>query len=115
MKSTFYQQVYCLVKRVPKGRVVTYGQIAAALGDSCRARGVGYALHILPSDTDVPWQRVINRLGRISIRGDDWRAILQKRRLLDEGVEFDEQERIDLKKYQYRFTVEDIISCKGRL
>lgn len=108
----FYQEVYCLVSRVPYGRVVTYGQVAAALGDRCRARGVGYALHILPSDTKVPWHRVINRAGRISIRGDDIRAQLQRMRLEAEGIEFDDEEKVNLKKFRYHFTPEDIACCK---
>ncbi len=109
---TFYQRVYCLVRRIPRGRVVSYGAVAAALGMPRRARGVGYALHVLPSDTDVPWQRVINARGRISIRGDDIRAITQQQRLENEGVIFDGDGTIDFQRFGYRFDTKDILACQ---
>ena len=110
----FYDRVYCLVRRIPKGRVVSYGMVAAALGESHRARAVGYALHLLPPDTDVPWHRVINARGAISIRGDDIRAMVQQDRLLSEGVVFDPQGRTDFGRFGYGFTVDDVDACRGR-
>lgn len=93
----FYQRVYAMVRRIPAGQVATYGQIAALLGSPMAARAVGYALGHLPTDTDVPWQRVINREGAISPRGigaapgDRQRALLEA-----EGLGFDAAGRIDL-------------------
>lgn len=94
----FYRRVYELVRRVPPGRVATYGQIAALLGSPMAARAVGYALSHLPEGSDVPWQRVINREGAISARGigaapgDRQRALLEA-----EGHRFDASGRIDLR------------------
>lgn len=97
----FYESVYAMVKKVPKGNVTTYGAIAALVGNPRAARAVGYALNALQkqSETEVPWQRVINAKGTISFKGDVFRASLQKELLEGEGVWFDEQGKIDLKKY----------------
>ncbi len=65
MAENFYETVYNLVKQIPRGRVTTYGQIAALLGKPQAARLVGWALSTLPPD--IPWQRVVNRHGMISI------------------------------------------------
>ena len=110
---TFPQRVYCLVRRVPAGRVVSYGMVAAALGESRKARQVGYALHMLAADTDVPWHRVINSQGAISIRGDDIRARVQRERLIAEGVVFDGHGRTSFQDYGYGFSVEDLAACGG--
>ncbi|MDD5040570.1 MAG: MGMT family protein [Patescibacteria group bacterium] len=68
MAYSYFQRVYGLVKRIPRGRVATYGQIAGILGSPRGARMVGWALHVLPKKElrTVPWHRVINREGRIS-------------------------------------------------
>ncbi len=98
-RDSFFLAVHALVRQVPRGKVVSYGQVAAMLGAPRNARAVGYALHALrfdrPEDGDVPWQRVINSRGRISFRGDDVRGILQERLLADEGVEFNAQGVVD--------------------
>ena len=65
MAKNFYQYVYDLVRQVPPGRVVTYGQVAALLGSPQAARAVGYALRFLPAGSEVPWHRVINHQGQI--------------------------------------------------
>ena len=70
MKSDFYQRVFELVRRIPEGKLATYGQVAAMLGSPQAARTVGYALNSLKPDNIlplVPWQRVINAQGRISL------------------------------------------------
>jgi methylated-DNA-protein-cysteine methyltransferase-like protein len=94
-----YRRIYDVVCSVPAGRVATYGQIAAVEGRAT-ARMVGYALAALPAGLGVPWQRVVNREGRVSARsggGDgDWR---QRRLLEAEGVTFDARGRISLKTY----------------
>ncbi|TGL44742.1 MGMT family protein [Leptospira perdikensis] len=91
-KSTnFYDSVYAVVKKIPKGKVTTYGHIALLLGSPRAARAVGYALNALKKEMEqkVPWQRVINAKGQISFRGDGFRASLQKKILQSEGVSFD--------------------------
>jgi methylated-DNA-protein-cysteine methyltransferase-like protein len=86
----FARAVYALVRRVPRGRVVTYGQVAALLGHPRAARAVGTALANLPRPLQhiVPWQRVINAAGRISIRGGIERPDLQRELLELEGIRF---------------------------
>ncbi|MEM9192747.1 MAG: MGMT family protein [Myxococcota bacterium] len=91
-----YAAIYKAVKRIPKGRVATYGQIAELAGIGPRARQVGYALSAL-EDARVPWHRVINAKGEISLSGSE-----QRQRLEAEGVQFDAQGRVDLAKYRYR-------------
>jgi len=99
----FHRLVYRVVSRVPRGKVVTYGQVAAILGQPRAARAVGQALRMLPAPLlrIVPWQRVINAAGAISIRGDTSRAILQRQLLESEGVRFDRRDRVDLRKYRW--------------
>ena len=94
--SEFYQRVYEIVARIPRGKVITYGQIAAALGDPRQARTVGWAMHCIPEWLDVPWHRVINSQGRISGSSQGYRAHEQMALLEEEGIVFDESGRIDL-------------------
>ena len=102
VQKGFHQRVYAVVRRIPKGRVSTYGAVAGALGARSVARHVGWALAaISEKDADVPWHRVINAKGTISARGDLHRASLQQRRLEEEGVSFDAQGRIDLERYRW--------------
>lgn len=93
----FNERVYAVVRRVPRGRVTTYGDVGAVLGSPRVARQVGWALAALPSDTDVPWQRVINAKGMVSGRGELGRAELQEALLRQEGVVFDARGRCDLR------------------
>jgi methylated-DNA-protein-cysteine methyltransferase-like protein len=86
-----------MVRRIPPGRVATYGQIARLLDWPRGARTVGWALRALKPGTGVPWYRVVNAQGRISI--DD--VALQRIRLEAEGVVFDESGRIDLARYRW--------------
>lgn len=98
--TKFYEAVYTLVRDIPRGRVMTYGQIATILGHPRAARAVGYALRA-SKDSDVPWQRVINRTGGISARSEVERPIEQRMRLEDEGVAFGIDDTCDLKHYQW--------------
>lgn len=98
---TFYERVYALVCAIPPGRVMTYGQVALELGAPAAARAVGYALAWLPANTEVPWWRVVNARGGISLRGRGEEADLQRRLLEDEGVRFDRDGRIDLQRYRW--------------
>jgi methylated-DNA-protein-cysteine methyltransferase-like protein len=93
----FFQKVYELVRQVPQGRVVTYGQIAAALGNPRRARMVGWAMRACPED--VPWHRVVNAKGALSTRSPSGTFNPQRAFLEDEGVHFDSNGQIDLRIY----------------
>ncbi len=97
--SDFFRRVYALTRRVPRGRVVTYGQLARALGAPGAARTVGWALHAAP--TGVPWHRVVNARGEITRRHTGG-AAEQRARLRAEGVRFDRAGRIDLARYGWR-------------
>jgi len=90
-----YERIYAVVRQIPAGKVTTYGQVAATVGH-CTARMVGYAMAALTYDTDVPWQRVINRQGKISLRGSGHGSAHQHQLLEAEGVHFDGQGRVDL-------------------
>jgi methylated-DNA-protein-cysteine methyltransferase related protein len=95
-----YERIWAVVRRIPAGRVATYGQVARLAGLGGAARLVGYALHALPeAGNRVPWQRVINSQGRISQRGLGGPEQVQKRLLEREGVRFDGRERVDLARY----------------
>jgi methylated-DNA-protein-cysteine methyltransferase-like protein len=87
--SDRYRRIYAVVSRVPKRRVVTYGQVAMLAGLPRQARFVGYALHALPTESDVPWHRVVNAAGKISLRADVLgHDELQAQLLRREGVRF---------------------------
>jgi methylated-DNA-protein-cysteine methyltransferase related protein len=102
LPSGSYQKIYAAVKRIPKGRVATYGQIALIAGLGRRARQVGYALHALPDDIKVPWHRVINAKGEISSRSSGDHDSLQRVLLEKEGVGFGLNGRVSLDKYRWR-------------
>ncbi len=94
-----FEKIYEVVKRIPKGRVATYGQIAAAVGNPRLARVVGYALHSNPDPKNIKCYRVVNRFGKLSsafaFGGIDAQASL----LIKEGIEVSEDGFVDLKKY----------------
>ena len=100
-KGGFFWRVYALLRQVPCGKVVTYGQIAAMLGAPRMARQVGYALHVNPEPGVIPCHRVVNRFGGLSpafaFGGDNQQRIL----LEGEGVTFLEDGRVDMKKHMW--------------
>jgi methylated-DNA-protein-cysteine methyltransferase-like protein len=97
------KRIYEVVKRIPEGRVATYGQIAKLAGLPNGARQVGYALAALYGTSDVPWQRVVNAKGEISPRADPaGHEDLQRRLLEGEGVTFDPRGRIALGRYRWQ-------------
>jgi methylated-DNA-protein-cysteine methyltransferase-like protein len=101
--SSPYRKIYAVVRRVPKGRVSTYGEIAELAGLPGHARQVGYALHALrEGDDDVPWQRIVNARGEVSGRSVPGMEGLQRQILEVEGVVFDTRGRIDLEKHRWR-------------
>ncbi|MFQ5604334.1 MAG: MGMT family protein [bacterium] len=100
MPSEWYQKIYEIIQRIPKGKVATYGQIAALAGKPGAARVTGWVLHALPADSDTPWHRVLNASGKSSLPQKMNRQ-LQRALLSAEGVIFDQQGRVDLNKFQW--------------
>ena len=97
-----YTLIYQVVKRIPRGRVATYGQVAALAGMPRHARLVGYALNVLPSDSAVPWHRVVNAKGQVSPRANALgHEELQEQLLRREGVRFVDG-AIPLPRFQWR-------------
>jgi methylated-DNA-protein-cysteine methyltransferase-like protein len=86
-ENDLYQRIYQVVSKIPKGRVATYGQIAALAGVPRAARMVGWALQSLPLETKAPWHRVVNREGRITIEHPVISKAMQADILKKEGVE----------------------------
>jgi len=84
---TRYAKIYDWVRRVPEGKVATYGQIAGLAGE-CSARQVGYAMAALRDGDDLPWHRIINSQGRISLRKDSDGHHLQRMLLDAEDIVF---------------------------
>jgi methylated-DNA-protein-cysteine methyltransferase related protein len=100
----FYEQVYNVVRRIPPGKVTSYGRVAQMLGRPNAARAVGYALSSLKDKShdmghDVPWQRVVNSQGRISIVNREHTAQHQADLLRAEGVTVNEHLTIDLEQH----------------
>lgn len=99
-QDEFSRQVRELIRTIPAGKVATYGQLAAMAGRPGNARGVVWILHSSSASHGLPWFRVVNREGRISLPaaagGEEQKELLE----LD-GVEFDERGRIDLSRYQW--------------
>jgi len=101
MEPSFFERVWLVVSQIPRGKVANYGQIAALLGHPQAARTVGWALNALNGQQadEVPWQRVINSAGRISISRADLSADIQRAMLEAEGVEFDARGYVDWKRF----------------
>lgn len=97
--TQLYARIYGLVRQVPPGRVATYGQIGRLIG--CTPRTVGFAMAALPPGSPVPWHRVINSQGRISLRADGDGGRVQRLLLEREGVRFDSRQQIDLAIYRW--------------
>ena len=97
-KVSLYQIIYNTVRKIPKGKVATYGEIARLCGLREHARLVGYALHNLKPNSGVPWHRVINSQGKISLPKDNGAYEFQKKLLESEGIVF-VGDKIDLTKY----------------
>ena len=97
-----WERIYAVVRRIPHGRVATYGQVAGLAGLPGHARQVGYALHALEPTSRVPWQRVINAQGRVSPRAAPGFDAIQLRFLEREGIPFGGDGKIDLEHYRWR-------------
>ena len=99
---TTYPRFHAVVRRIPEGRVATYGQVAAMAGLPGRARQVGYAMAALPEGSDLPWHRVINARGEVSRRtGGRTFERIQRALLEAEGVRFDDRGRVDLARFRW--------------
>ncbi|MCP9817773.1 methylated-DNA--[protein]-cysteine S-methyltransferase [Synechococcus sp. GreenBA-s] len=105
----FDQRVYAAVALIPHGRLATYGQIAELIGAYGCARQVGWALRRLPLPSPVPWHRVVNAQGRISItpsrEGSDW---IQRELLLEEGIPVDAEGRLPLRDYRWEAALSEL-------
>jgi len=99
MDPKYRERVFKLVRRIPRGKVMTYGQLAAILGEGYTPRTVGFVMH--SSDGDVPWHRVINSQGSCSTGGILLPTNKQQLMLEREGVAFDEKGRCDLQRYAW--------------
>lgn len=122
--KNFYEQVYEVVMRIPAGKVSSYGRIAKMLGRPRAARAVGYALGALKgakskdkyTSKTVPWQRVVNSQGRISIRSRTATGNRQAKMLRAEGVEVDDKLYIDFEKFLWEglhvLELDDILAEK---
>lgn len=93
-RDDFFQEVYALVKEIPAGSVLTYGQIASLIGHPSSARRVGQALFHAPSEALLPCHRVVNSQGRLALFWED-----QRRQLEEEGVTFKKNGCVDMKKH----------------
>ena len=101
MVSGEYESYYAVIRAIPCGRVMTYGDVAAYAGRPRQARRVGYALAAIKGG-DVPWWRVINAEGAISLRSPDGGAESMQRDLLEsEGIEFTLERRVDLARFRH--------------
>lgn len=98
-QSRRYRRIYDVVRQIPPGTVASYGQIAALAGYPGHARQVGYALHHLEADSDVPWHRVVNARGGISARASSGSEGLQRAMLEAEGVRFDAADHVSLRRF----------------
>jgi methylated-DNA-protein-cysteine methyltransferase related protein len=102
-QATAYDRIRAVVRRIPRGRVATYGQVAALAGHPRAPRLAGYALHALPEGSPLPWHRVVGAGGRLSLaRLSHDGAITQRLRLEREGVRFDARGRVKMERCQWR-------------
>ncbi|MGC0837370.1 MGMT family protein [Pantoea agglomerans] len=99
--DTFQQRIWQIVAAIPAGRVTTYGDVALLAGSPRAARQVGGVLSRLPEGTTLPWHRVVNRHGTISLKGD--RLLRQRDALEAEGIEVSDDGQLDLEAYRWRF------------
>ena len=97
--NNFFSRVHALVRKIPRGRVATYGQIARALGAPGAARTVGWAMRAC--DENIPWHRVVNARGGISVRPTNG-FHTQRARLKSEGIRFGREGKVDLEKYGWK-------------
>lgn len=100
-RKTTFEIIYDVVYQIPKGKVASYGQVAALAGNRRWARVVGYALHAIPSESDIPWHRVVKKNGEVFDGAESSGGRYQTELLLSEGVGFADG-YVDMKKYQWQ-------------
>jgi methylated-DNA-protein-cysteine methyltransferase-like protein len=101
--SGTHARILAVVRRIPRGRVATYGQVAALAGLAGRPRLAGYALHALPAGSPLPWHRVLGAGGRLTlVKLDPAAALTQRLRLEREGVRFDARGHVDMEACAWR-------------
>jgi methylated-DNA-protein-cysteine methyltransferase-like protein len=98
--NLFTERAITIMKQIPAGKVMSYGQVAALAGSPRGARQIVRILHSMSRKYDIPWHRVINAKGEIGFK-DERQLFEQKRRLEMEQIVIDEKNRIDLDKYRY--------------
>jgi methylated-DNA-protein-cysteine methyltransferase-like protein len=104
-ETSSYERIYRAVRKVPRGKVTTYGAIARMAGLPRQARLVGYALSALHDGSSLPWHRVINAQGRLSLeRAGRASGVTQRLRLEREGVKVDAAGRVSLVRFGWRLT-----------
>lgn len=111
--NRFAQAVYGVVRSIPEGRVLSYGAVAALVGSPRAARGVGAALNALSPDSDVPWWRVVNRNGEVTIPAEMGMRALQRTLLEAEDVAFLPSGRIDLDRHAWCGPEEGTVDAGG--
>ncbi len=99
--TSFFQKAKAIIKMIPSGKVATYGQIAAYAGDPRGARQVAWVLNSSSQKDELPWHRVINSKGKISLK-PNYGYEIQKALLEKEGVTFDSEDTIDFDQYLWR-------------
>lgn len=99
---SFYDTVYENVKKIPKGKVATYGQIATMCGSPRASRAVGYALHANPNPSAIPCHRVVNRHGRLAAAYAFGGIDIQREKLENEGIEINDENMVDLQKFLWK-------------
>ncbi len=99
MTETFFERVWSVAAKVPRGKVTTYGVIARALGSPGAARTVGWAMRAAPAGSHLPCHRVVNATGALSPEDAFGGAGIQQSLLESEGITFDTQGRVDLKRH----------------
>ncbi|MBB5017283.1 methylated-DNA-protein-cysteine methyltransferase-like protein [Chitinivorax tropicus] len=108
-----FQRFYAIIRHVPPGKVVTYGQVAELAGLPRRSRLVGHALKMMPEPLNIPWWRVVNSQGRISPRGLSGSDEYQRLLLEEEGVVFSDVGKIDLRCFQWQPDAERAVLLCG--
>lgn len=104
-KDNIFKKVYEKVMQIPKGKVTTYGEIAASIGNRRLSRVVGYALHVNPQPGIIPCHRVVNRFGSVSSAFAFGGSNRQVELLKEEGISFVEDEKVDMKKHMWYFNL----------
>ena len=94
--QNLYKKIYEIIKLIPKGKVTTYGEIAKALGNKKLSRIVGYALHCNPDPQNIPCYKVVNRFGEVSKSFAFGGELAQKQLLINDGVTFKENGKVDM-------------------